>query len=73
MPVAAELPSSLCHSPLSMQEEDGCPFYQCLALRCQQVHCQGVVLEKGSSCGKKKKKMTTTPSAHSQTLKNSET
>lgn len=52
----------------------GLPFYQCLALRCHQVHCQGEVFREGKfPWKKKKKKKTTTPSAHSQTLKNSET
>lgn len=46
-----------------------CPFYQQLAPRSAEP-CQGVVVKRKEV---PMKKMTTTPSAHSQSLKNSET
>lgn len=71
MLVASELPSSLCPCLCACSRNRAALFIS-PALRCQQVHCQGVVFKERKFL-QKKKKMTTTPSAHSQPLKNSET
>lgn len=73
VPAASKLLSSLCHLLLSVEKEDRLPF---LSVSCSEVSAGP--LPRGGVSGKevlveKKKKKTTTPSAHSQTLKNSET
>lgn len=57
MPAASKLLSSLCHFLLNVEKEDGLAFYQCLALRCHQVHCQGEVFREGKFPWKKKKRL----------------